>query len=161
MKKITLKINKATVYDEVSKTSAYEGVKGSDETMALYDKVFVTDAEREQIERYWCEACSNLTAVLARWADSVSEHHIGNPPDLSEDFVAQCSMNDSFNEMLVPSTCNFLTQYAIDYILAKWFAMTDMDKAARYELTAAAALDESRKNIIVRIKRKRRVCHPF
>lgn len=72
MKEIELSVNKANVYTEVAKTTAYTGSKMQDDKEA-YSRIFATDEDREMLERFWVEACNGATELLKQFIVTVSD----------------------------------------------------------------------------------------
>ncbi len=60
MKEISITINRATVYEEVSQTTSYTGSKQMDNDAKAYERIMATDADKGQLQRFWDESRVDL-----------------------------------------------------------------------------------------------------
>ena len=141
MQTMTITIDKAQVLHEVAKATAYTGAKmmGGDDPGA-YDRIFVSDEEREMLERYWVEACSLVTGTLKPWLSSVDEQPIHHGVDIQTDYVAELSMSDRYDDNLTDSIQAALTSFFVAAILSKWYRLTNKAEVEAYATEAAAML---------------------
>ena len=83
---ININISKARVLDEVDKRTAYIGKKAtSEQDPGAYERVATVDANREQLDIYWMEACSDATTALDHWATSVRSQVLSHHPEIGTD----------------------------------------------------------------------------
>ena len=86
MNNITLTVNKAYVYDEVAKTTAYTGAKMKDDADA-YDRIFTTDEDRMMLERFWVEACNGATEEFKQFIVNVSDQPESHGVELDKNYT--------------------------------------------------------------------------
>ncbi len=127
MKKITLSVNKETVYNEVAKTTSYVGAKANDAT--AYGRVFTTDEDKELLERFWEESKNVVTLNLKRFF--VSEKEINGI------YTLELSLHSSFKDGFVDGMQQSLFSFFVTNITSKWFSITDKESVER---TAASAM---------------------
>ncbi len=72
---VTLDIYKDEVYTEVAQTSSYTGAKMDDDANA-YERIFTTDEDKSQLERFWNESCVTFCEIMKRYL--VSELDLRN-----------------------------------------------------------------------------------
>lgn len=133
MQEIKLKINKVDVYEEVAKTTAYIGGKTLDNNgKTMYDQVFVTDADREMLERFWQGAIDGLSVVLG----SVL---MGTTVD-DETALLRLKMTDNFPMVLEGSLKSTAIDYVENQILAEWCAVSAKGEVEKYSNEAGALL---------------------
>lgn len=145
MQTLNINIKKARVIREVQKTSEYIGKKAMNEQDAeSWERIGITDYEREQLDRYWTEACTGATSGLREWVTFSSNQNLGDQYDGNRDFIATLSVSSSWNTALGHAVSESLTSYLVDTILAKWLMLTSPDRAAAYATTAAAYLEDAK-----------------
>ena len=132
MADITIHIDKAEALDEVNKTSAYIGAKSQDE--ATYARVALTEANNEQLERFWLECCAIASGSLQQW--------------LTEDrstvsaYIVVLRPSAAWNSALLPGVKTALRGYLVNSVLAKWLMVVQDPSAEGYANLAAAQLAE-------------------
>ena len=62
--RVTLTINKKSVYEEVGKAASYVGAKMDADT---YDRMMVTDENEELLDSFWEEAKTTALNSLKEW----------------------------------------------------------------------------------------------
>lgn len=135
MADITLTINKKDVYDEVSKTTEYEGSKAKDDDTA-YERVSVTSDDQLMLERFWLEACNMMTGLLKPFIKTVSSQDSVKSADTSKNYSATLEMSNSWDPTLKDSLQADVFSYFVVSILAKWSRMANKEDAET--LTAEA-----------------------
>ncbi len=133
MTELTLIINKEEVYDEVSQTTSYTGAKmegGDDNT---YDRIFTTEADRSQLERFWNESC---VAVCETLKEFVREERNGN-----DGFTLSLELSSAFDPALEPAMRKEMFSFFVMNIVCKWYVFTNKKEAADFAAAAAAMLD--------------------
>lgn len=133
MTEITITINKDEVYDEVSQTTSYTGAKmeGSDET--TYDRIFTTDADRSQLERFWNESC---VAVCEALKEFVQEER-----NAKDGFTVLLALSSAFDPALEPAMKKELFSFFVMNIVCKWYVFTNKKEAGDFATAAATMLD--------------------
>lgn len=155
-------IQKASVYEEVAKTTAYTGAKMKDDESA-YNRIFATDADREMLERFWNEACSNTTEELKRFINpaelnsnaNVSHLSDEHGVDLTDDYKVILELSDSFDANLLNSMQASIFSYFVNSICAKWFKFTNRGDSESYSTDADKNMLDMRAKLFYRKKPKR------
>lgn len=112
MRNIEIYISKSDVYNEVIKTTAYTGAKqASDE--GGFDKVFLSDAETEMLDRYWRDVCSDISLRLSEWI-------VGIEPETA---IITLNVADGFNDALTDSLAQAITSYFVTSLLYRWYSI--------------------------------------
>lgn len=128
---ITINIDSNDVYREIAQTTSYTGSKmGGEED---YDRIFTTDADRSQLERFWNESCVSICETLKRFLSSEHETATGH----SFTFA----MSQSFDTSLTGSITKELFSYFVMNMTAKWYAFTNKKEAPEYAANATALLE--------------------
>lgn len=140
MQDITLTVEKDKVMHEVAKATSYTGAKMMGEDPGAYDRIFVSDEEREMLERYWVEACSIATDTLKPWLNRVSSQPIHHGVDIETDYEVVLSMSDRYDGSLTDSVQSALLSYFVATILSKWYRLTNKGEMEAYATEAAAML---------------------
>lgn len=154
MKEIELSVNKANVYTEVAKTTAYTGSKMQDDKEA-YSRIFATDEDREMLERFWVEACNGATELLKQFIVTVSDQPMSHGVELDKNYVVRLELSSSYDESLNSSIETSLFSYFVAVIVAKWYHFCNKGDAESYEHDAQLALDDVRSKIYYRKKPRR------
>lgn len=153
MKQVNINISKARVMDEVAKSTAYQGAKAVNaEDIAAYDRIAVTDADRELLDRYWMEACHETTTAMQDWLQFgiTPRAPLGHHMDLGNDYKVSLCMTDNWPGALKDSVETHLTGYIINTMIAKWCMMTAKGDVEAYAALGATALEQARKALLTR-----------
>lgn len=138
MQNLIITISKASVYDEVAKTTAYLGAKNVDANgKNLFDQVFVTDADKAMLEGFWSDAIKNLTFALQRNVGKVNE--VG---DEDGSVGIGLGMTDNWNDKLKGALNECFQQYVVNKILADWCGISHKDMVEQYTAKATEQLQE-------------------
>lgn len=157
--RIALTVNKANVYDEVAKASAYAGAKKMAEDQTAYNRIFTTDEDRLLLERFWVETCNNATNSLKPFIVSVGTQPISHGIDLSRNYNVELEVSASYDTVLTESAETSLYTYFVLAILAKWYALTNKVETEATALEAAASMKDVLQKIYYR-KKPTRVAPP-
>ena len=133
MKEITITIDKEEVYEEVAQTTSYTGAKmegGDDKT---YDRIFTTEGDRSQLERFWDESC---VAVCEALKEFVQEER--NEKDSFSIFLG---LSSAFDPALEPAMKKELFSFFVTNIVCKWYVFTNKKEAGDFAASAAGMLD--------------------
>lgn len=133
---VALIADKEAVYTEVAQTSSYTGAKMEGDPDA-YDRIFTTDEDRRQLERFWKESCISFCEVMKRFLLRDSEET--TPEKTVHRFDLELSM--SFDPALLPSMRQELFSYFVMNITAKWYVFTNKKEASEYSAAAAELLE--------------------
>lgn len=132
MKEIVLSIDKEAVYEEVARTTSYAGAKMADE--GAYDRIFTTDEDKLQLDRFWGECRSTVCNRLKRVLVSEGEAN-------GSFFLFLC-MSDSFDEVFAGSMQDSLFSFFVMGITAKWYVFTNKEEVGGYASEAATYLED-------------------
>lgn len=147
--KITLEVNKANVYDEVAKTTAYVGSKVVGDEQA-YDRIFTTDGDRQMLERFWVETCSAATSAFRGHLVSVSEQPESHGVELDRHYRVELEASSSFDETLKDSMGTCLFSYFVSSIVSKWCVFANKGEAELYGEQAAGFLSDVMRKLLYR-----------
>lgn len=144
MQTVDITISKAQVLDEVTKLTAYTGAKAmTDQDTGVYERIAITDADRDLLERYWAEACASVTEALKRWVIADPGTAIGHHPDIGENYTARLSLTDQWNMNEQSAVALSLVSYMANLIAGNWFMATAPDKAQGCAAIAGAQLEQA------------------
>lgn len=144
---ISILINKANVYDEVAKTTSYDGDKKGN-----YDKVFTTDDDRLMLERFWVEASNEVIDAIKNFIVSVSSQESGRAVDLKNNFTAVLDMPPSFDVNLTGGLNTSLFSFFVNAITGKWMAFTNQENGTNYTQLAIVSMDDAQSKLYYRKK---------
>lgn len=136
---VTLEIYKRPVYTEVAQTSSYTGAKMDDDENA-YDRIFTTDEDESQLERFWNESCVTLCEALKRYLTEDSEIRDAES-GAATGHRFEMEFSRSFDAAMLPSMRQELFSYFVMSITAKWFGFSNKKEAPEYAGAAAALLE--------------------
>lgn len=154
MADVKLEISKSAVLDEVFKQTAYVGAKitQSDGTNA-YDKIYATADDAAMMERFWKEAIAFTTGNLKLYLTSCQTTTTTNVTSEIETSPAIATSaltltiilsmpegryNTSQNNSIVVS----LYSYFVNYMTARWMAITNKPEAEYYEKYAQTSMED-------------------
>ncbi len=120
------------VYAEISQTSSYTGSKMSGDETA-YERIFTTEADRSQLERFWDESCTAVCEAMRKYlvSDGATE----------EGHVFEMEFSRSFDSALLPSMRKDLFSFFVMNVAAKWFGFCNKGEAGDYAQAAASFLE--------------------
>lgn len=133
MKTIVIKIDKGAVMEEVAQTTSYTGAKMMDEDSKAYDRIFTTDADRSQLERFWTESRVATCEKMKKFLESETSDETG--------FTITLSLSSSFDESLKESMEKELMSFFVMNITAKWYVFTNKKEAGEYATAAGSFLE--------------------
>lgn len=137
---VNIQINKARVMDEVAKTTAYIGKKSTtEEDPGAFNRVATTDANREQLDRYWMEGCSGASLLLDHWMKSVDTQVLTHHPELDRDYKATLAMPTNWPSQYQTTLHEALTSYLVNFIVSKWLLIAMPSQAEAYAALASGA----------------------
>ena len=147
MTELTITINKEEVYEEVAQTTSYTGAKMEDGDDKTYDRIFTTEADRSQLERFWNESC---VAVCEALKEFVQEERNEN-----ESFTMFLALSSAFDPALEPAMRKELFSFFVTNIVCKWYVFTNKKEAGDFAASAAGMLDGVKRKAYYRRKPKR------
>ncbi|MBD5371182.1 MAG: hypothetical protein HDR80_08575 [Bacteroides sp.] len=147
MREITITIDKEEVYEEVGQTTSYTGAKmegGDDKT---YDRIFTTEGDRSQLERFWNESCVDVCEALKEF--------IKEERNEKDSFSIFLGLSSSFDPALEPAMKKELFSFFVTNIVSKWYVFTNKKEAADFSASAAGMLDGVKRKAYYRRRPKR------
>lgn len=125
---VTITIDKAEVYTEVQKHTAYVGAK-ADET--LYDKVRVKSGDKTMLERWWCDACGLVTTCFTPYVSSIATTPtIKDKPVETDDFKLTLSLPSNWNAAVKGDMERAANDLVTDYLLQQWYLLINAEAGA-------------------------------
>lgn len=154
---VNIKISKARVLDEAMKTTAYIGKKAaSAEDPGTYERVAAIDANREQLDRYWTEACSDASMLLDHWMITVASQVLSHHPELDRDYTATLNMPTNWPSQYQSTLSELLMSYLVNSIVAKWLLLTLPSQVEAYASLASGAAMQVTQLLLMRKRPARR-----
>lgn len=133
MTEITITISKEEVYEEVAQTTSYTGAKmegGDDKT---YDRIFTTDSDRSQLERFWDESCVAVCETLKEFIQEERNDKDG--------FTIFLGLSSAFEPSLEAAIKKEMLSFFVTNIVCKWYVFTNKKEAADFSASAASMLE--------------------
>ncbi len=146
MTEVTITINKEEVYEEVAQTTSYTGAKMQDDEKA-YDRIFTTEGDRSQLERFWHESCVDVCEILKEFVQEERNE--------KESFTVELALSSSFDKALEPAMKKELFSFFVTNIVCKWYVFTNKKEAADFSASAVSMLDGVKRKAYFRRKPKR------
>lgn len=143
MTEVTIAINKEEVYEEVAQTTSYTGAKMENDDKA-YDRIFTTEGDRSQLERFWNESC---VAVCETLKEFIQEER-----NEKESFTLFLGLSTAFDTALEPAMKKELFSFFVTNIAAKWYVFTNKKEAGDFATAAATMLDGVKRKAYYRKK---------
>lgn len=148
---INIQVSKARVMDEVLKTTAYIGSKAvSEQDPGAYERVTAITANREQLDRYWMEACTAASLLLDHWMVSVASQVLTHHPELDNDYRATLAMPTNWPSQYASTLHEALISYMVNHIVSKWLLIVLPAQAEAYASLASGAAAQVEQLMLVR-----------
>ncbi len=133
MKEISITINRATVYEEVSQTTSYTGSKQMDNDAKAYERIMATDADKGQLQRFWDESRVDLCQRLKKY--------LKNETMSGENLTLTLEVSGSYDDTLTGSVQREMFSYFVTNIIAKWYVFANKPDTSEYAVSALNMLD--------------------
>lgn len=148
MKEITITINKEEVYEEVAQTTSYTGAKMENDEKA-YDRIFTTEGDRSQLERFWNESCVATCETLKEFVQEEQSER--------DSFTLSLALSSAFDPALESSMKKELISFFVTNIVSKWYVITNKKESGEYAETALRMIEGVKRKAYYRRKPKRPV----
>lgn len=138
MKDFSITVSRDNVYEEVRKTTSFDGAK-RDNDDGTYDRVMATEDDSQMMARSFDEA---MQAAESAFADI--------PYDVNTDderWGVTLHVSNSFNEKAVQSINSDMFSFFCESILEKWYASALPDASARHGQLALGFLTDAARKI--------------
>ncbi|MDE7159711.1 MAG: hypothetical protein K2O24_02530 [Muribaculaceae bacterium] len=132
MIEVSITINKEEVYEEVAQTTSYAGAKMENDDRA-YDRIFTTEGDRSQLERFWNESCVAVCETLKEFVQEERSEREG--------FTISLGLSSSFDPALEPAMRKELFSFFVTNIVCKWYLFTNKKEAGEYAAGARVMLE--------------------
>lgn len=148
-----INVVKSDVYDEVAKTTAYEGSKlTGDNSDGAYDRIFTTEGDRAMLGRFWDEACNVATDTLKRYIQEVNSQADGENQKNVDGYHVELMLSTAYDTRLTSSMEKSLRSFFVNSIVAKWDKFANKGNVETYEKDASSALEDIMSKIYYRKK---------
>lgn len=147
MREIRIFIDKEGVYEEVAQTTSYTGAKMMDGDERAYERIFTTQEDRSQLERFWDESC---TAVCEKLKEFILEEK-----RTAEGFIINLGLSSAFEPALETAMKKEMFSFFVTGIVGKWYVFTNKGEAGEYVGGAAEMLEGIKRKACHRRKPKR------
>ena len=146
MREITISIDREEVYEEVARTTSYTGAKMEGDERA-YERIFTTEGDRSQLERFWNESCVGVCEALKEF---VVEERNGR-----DSFSVLLGLSSSFDVALEPAMRRELFSFFVMNIVCKWYVFTNKKEAGDFASSAASMLEGVKRKAYFRRRPRR------
>lgn len=141
MIEVKIKISRDKVYDLVAAETVYVGGRSAIASEdGAYDRLFVTDDDRAQLDGFFRDACSNANSFFAEWLKSESSPDV-NPATRKTDYTATLELPDNADNISLGTMSNDLYSFFTSTIMASWLQMLGVESASAYVESAKAAVE--------------------
>lgn len=131
--RISIKIDRKAVFDEVARTTSYTGAKMEQDEEA-YKRIFTTDEDEEALSRFWNECRVDVCEILKKF-------YTGESSDAAGNYEISLELSSSFDPVLTETMQNELFSFFVMGIVAKWYVYTNKAEAQQYTQAAASLLE--------------------
>lgn len=141
----TYNISRQAVLDEIKKTTAYTDAMHA--ALPEIPRVSIVDEDGEMLERYWRNACVQLTTACKKYLSSVQIPAADGLPDPEGTFSLTLSTPPSWDAQLSGAVSSHAFSYVVNSMLAQWYAQIGY-KDAEVQANIAEGILQSLKNIL-------------
>lgn len=142
--KVNFNIDKAKVYKEVAKSTAYVGALND-----AYEKVSTVDANEEILSSFAEVAINDILCALGAYKPVANELSI------------EVEMPQEYDTTKTEIITRLIFEYIVSVIIWKWLYLVFPEKAIMWEQKAEVAMRKIKTNINARSGRVRRPAYPF
>lgn len=142
--KVNFNIDKAKVYEEVAKSTAYVGALND-----AYEKISTVDANEEILSSFAEVAMNDILCALGAYKPVANELSI------------EVEMPETFDTTKKEIITRLILEYIVSVIIWKWLYLVFPEKAVMWEQKAEVAMRKMKININARSGHVRRPAYPF
>lgn len=142
--KVNFNIDKAKVYEEVAKSTAYVGALND-----AYEKVSTVDANEEILSSFAEVAINDILCALGAYKPVANELSI------------EVEMPQEYDTTKTEIITRLIFEYIVSVVVWKWLFLVFPEKAIMWEQKAEVAMRKIKTNINARGVRVRRPAYPF
>jgi hypothetical protein len=150
---VNIQVSKARAFDEVQKTTEYIASKAvSAEDLGAYERIAAIDSNREQLDRYWMEACGDVAMLLDHWTVSITSQVLTHHPELdaSHDFKVVLAMPTNWPNQYTNTVREKVMSYLVNSIVTKWLLLVAPSQAEAYAALATGASQQITQLMLMR-----------
>lgn len=145
MKTIIINIKSSDVDKELSKVTAYTGVKSASvPQLSDIDRIAITDEDAALLKRYWHNAAGILAEQLK---DFIISADTGG-----EEMNITLEVSCSYDNSLTQSVKENMFSFVVAYMARNWFLMTYPEKAPEWDAESNRLLREAARKLYHRRK---------
>lgn len=149
MKIIRIDINRSEVEAELSRITAYTGVKGTPGgSVEEVDRIATVDADSALLHRYWHNAAGILAEQLKEFITSADTG--------GSEMKITLEVSGAYDDSLTPSVKEGLFSFVVSSMAKRWFLITCPEKAAEWDAESTRLLREIASKLYFRRKPKRK-----
>ena len=141
MNYIEILIEKTKIFEDLSLTSSYTGVKTPTERQAeFFDRVATIEEDAPLLNRYWHECNGELASLLR---DFIMSADFGE-----EATFLKLMAGSAYDESLTPSLKNDIISFVANEMAAKWQEMTFPENAGKYAEAATRFITAAKSKLL-------------
>lgn len=137
---IKITISRDKVYESVAKETVYVGGRSIAADEATYDKVFVTDDDRQMLDNMYRDICQSLNAMFAEFLTATTETS-ANPSVRDKDYSITLTLPDNSNGTVLTTIDSDIYSFVTNALLAGWLSKIGIESAALYQEEAKSMSD--------------------
>ena len=142
--KVNFNIEKAKVYEEVAKSTAYVGALND-----AYEKISTVDANEEILSSFAEVAMNDILCALGAYKP------------VSNELSIEVEMPETFDTTKTEIITRLIFEYIVSVVIWKWLFLVFPEKAIMWEQKAEVAMRKMKTNINARSGRVKRPAFPF
>lgn len=151
---IQITISRDKVYDLVAAETVYIGGRSAvAESEGTFDRLFITDDDRAQLDGFFRDACSTANSFFAEWLKLETSPDI-NPANRKKNYTATLVLPDNADSISLGTMSNDLYSYFVSNIMASWLQMLGVESATAYVESAKAAIESLTAKLNRRVRPK-------
>lgn len=153
---VNIRILRSTVLEEVRKTTAYIGSKAiSAEDPGAFGRVAAVEANDEQLDRYFSEACADAKLAMVHWIIYANWQTVPRPSDT--DYLSiLLKLPDNWEKSLESAVREQLLSHLVNGVVWRWLLQTKKEDAQAYAAQSQAAMLAIKQILLTRRRPTRR-----
>lgn len=142
MNDLSFTITRTAVYNEVAKTTSYDGKKAKEDGNA-YERLRTTPEDEEMLQRFWGEACDVVTAIVKPFLVSVT---------CDNQFTIELSLPARYDCALNKTLQDSAFSLIVNLIISKWYGIANKEEERKYAELAIELAAKIRSTVFYRKK---------
>ncbi len=136
---VTITIDRDKVCDDVAQETVYIGGRSVSAAPEAFDKVFVTDDDREYLDTMIRDACSALALTLTEYVDTATP--LTPNPNGQGNYVLTLALPDNVSEITLSSLPSDAHNYVVTSVLADYLLRIGVESYQTYVEQGKALLE--------------------